>query len=63
MTSKERILTALEHREPDRVPYDLGATTDTGIHHICYRKLLQYTEKEDLIRGASALRFHHHSSS
>jgi uroporphyrinogen decarboxylase len=26
MTHRERVLTALEHREPDRVPIDLGST-------------------------------------
>lgn len=31
MTSRERVLTALDHREPDRVPLDLGGTFCTGI--------------------------------
>lgn len=31
MTSRERVAAALEHREPDRVPLDIGATTVTGI--------------------------------
>ncbi len=31
MTSRERILAALEHREPDRVPVDFGATVVSGI--------------------------------
>ena len=31
MTPRERLLTALDHREPDRVPLDLGATHVTGI--------------------------------
>ena len=31
MTSKERISQAIQHREADRVPYDLSGTTVTGI--------------------------------
>jgi hypothetical protein len=31
MTSRERVLTALDHREPDRVPVDMGGTVMTGI--------------------------------
>jgi len=31
MTSRERVLTALSHEEPDRVPLDLGASVVTGI--------------------------------
>lgn len=57
MTSKERVLTALKHREPDRIPYDLGATIDTGIHHICYRNLLQYMGKEHLIKEEEQTQF------
>lgn len=32
MTSKERVLTALSHQSPDRVPVDFGSTFITGIH-------------------------------
>jgi len=32
MTSRERVRMALEHREPDRVPLDLGASAVTGMH-------------------------------
>jgi len=31
MTSRERVLAAIEHREPDRVPLDLGGTIMSGI--------------------------------
>ena len=31
MTSRERVMAALEHREPDRIPLDLGGTIMTGI--------------------------------
>jgi hypothetical protein len=32
MTSKERIVAALKHQQPDRVPVDFGGTAVTGIH-------------------------------
>jgi len=32
MTSRERVAHALDHREPDRVPIDLGGTAVTGMH-------------------------------
>lgn len=31
MTSRERIIQTLEHREPDRVPRDLGGTESSGM--------------------------------
>ncbi len=40
-TPRERLITALNHREPDRVPIDLGGN-QTGIHRIAYEKLLDY---------------------
>jgi uroporphyrinogen decarboxylase len=42
MTSRERILTALSHREPDRVPYDLGSLGPSGMSIQAYRNLLKY---------------------
>ena len=42
MNSRERILTALDHREPDRVPFDLGGTVVTGIQAKAYQRLRQY---------------------
>ena len=42
MTPRERLLTALDHREPDRVPFDLGSTQVTGIHVVAYRRLREY---------------------
>lgn len=39
MNSRERLLAALDHREPDRVPLDLGSTQVTGIHVVAYRNL------------------------
>ena len=42
MTSRERILAALNHQEPDRVPIDCGAMRSTGIQAIAYNGLKQY---------------------
>ena len=42
MRSKERVLTALNHQEPDRVPFDLSGTVDTGIHREAYANLREY---------------------
>ena len=39
MTHRERILSALAHREPDRVPVDLGGTESSGITGIAYHRL------------------------
>lgn len=39
MTPRERVLAAIGHREPDRVPFDLGSTPVTGIHRVAYAKL------------------------
>lgn len=39
MTHRERVLAALAHREPDRVPVDLGSTRNTGILQAPYTAL------------------------
>jgi uroporphyrinogen decarboxylase len=39
MTSRERVLTALNHREPDRIPVDLSGHRSSGIAAIAYAKL------------------------
>ena len=41
MTPRERVLKALNHEEPDRVPIDLGGN-QTGIHKSAYRALLDH---------------------
>ena len=48
-TSRERVLAALNHKEPDRVPIDLGGN-QTGIHKFAYQNLLDHLGlKEDII--------------
>jgi len=42
MNSRERLLAALNHQEPDRIPFDLGSTQVTGIHVVAYRRLREY---------------------
>ena len=39
MTPRQRILSAIDHREPDRVPVDLGATPSSGISATAYGRL------------------------
>lgn len=42
MTSRERVLTSLNHREPDRVPVDLSGHRSSGIAALLYPKLRQF---------------------
>jgi uroporphyrinogen decarboxylase len=39
LTPRERVLTALKHKEPDALPWDLGGMRSTGIMAIAYAKL------------------------
>jgi hypothetical protein len=41
MSSRERVLTTLNHRKPDRVPLDLGGSAVTGMHVSTVYKLRQ----------------------
>jgi hypothetical protein len=41
MNSRERVTTALNHQEPDRVPLDLGGSAVTGMHVSIVYKLRQ----------------------
>jgi uroporphyrinogen decarboxylase len=50
MTSRERILAAVDHRQPDRVPVDLGSTPSSGISAIAYGKLKTHL---GLVHGAT----------
>ena len=49
MTSRERVLTTLNHKIPDRVPIDFGGN-QTGIHKNAYRNLVRYLGLEEEIR-------------
>jgi uroporphyrinogen decarboxylase len=48
MNSRERVQRALDHREPDRVPFDLGGSVLTSIHIQAYRKLRKYLDLPDI---------------
>ena len=47
MNSRERVLAAINHIEPDGLPVDLGATPSSGISAIAYDQLLQYLPVKD----------------
>ncbi len=42
MTSRERVLTALNHQEPDRIPIDLSGHRSSGIAAMAYRRLREH---------------------
>ena len=42
MSSRERVLAAIRHEEPDQIPVDLGATPSSGISAIAYYNLKQH---------------------
>lgn len=42
LTSRERVMMAVNHRQPDRVPIDLGGHRSSGIMAIAYNKLKKY---------------------
>ncbi|MBI4602205.1 MAG: hypothetical protein HY721_09615 [Planctomycetes bacterium] len=46
MTPRERVLRAIHHQVPDRVPIDLGGN-QTGIHRRAYASLLEHLGIED----------------
>ena len=54
MKSRERVLAALEHRQPDRPPRDLGSTTATGIHPAAYQALKRHLGLEPSWRYQSS---------
>ncbi len=42
MTSYERVKLALDHKEPDKIPFDLGGSVLTGMNITCYKNLRQF---------------------
>jgi uroporphyrinogen decarboxylase len=47
MTRRERVLAAIDHRKPDRVPVDIGAMRSTGITAAAYGRLKEYLGLRD----------------
>ncbi|MEI6424102.1 MAG: methyltransferase, partial [Lentisphaerota bacterium] len=50
MTSSERVLTALRHREADRIPRDLGGTESSGMTACSLSKLQNHLRLESEIK-------------
>ena len=50
MNSRERILSAINHIQPDKVPVDLGSSTVTGISAIAYNNLKRHLKIESKTR-------------
>jgi uroporphyrinogen decarboxylase len=48
MTSRERVLEAINHKQPDKVPVDIGATPSSGISAIAYSNLLKHISMHEL---------------
>lgn len=46
MNSRERILSSLNHKQPDKLPIDLGSSTVTGISAIAYNNLKKHLNIE-----------------
>ena len=47
MNSRQRIATALDHREPDRIPLDLGGMAQSCIHCRAYQNLRRHLDLPD----------------
>jgi len=47
MTSRERMLRAINHKEPDKLPIDCGAMGSTGIMGLAYNELKRYLKIEE----------------
>lgn len=52
MNSRERIFTTLSHKEPDRVPYDLGGFGPTGISLGAYERYLEHQNIPEKAEGS-----------
>lgn len=48
MTSRERVLAAINHQIPDKMPVDLGATPSSGISAIAYSNLVKHIGMPEL---------------
>ena len=46
MLARERVMLALNHQEPDRIPIDLGGSICSSIHRNAYITLKQYLGME-----------------
>jgi uroporphyrinogen decarboxylase len=42
MNSRERLITSINHRQPDRIPVDIGATPSSGLSAVAYHNLIRH---------------------
>ncbi|MDO9086975.1 MAG: uroporphyrinogen decarboxylase family protein [Anaerolineaceae bacterium] len=42
MNSRERIMAAINHKQADRIPIDIGSSMMTGIHQVAYNRWRRY---------------------
>jgi len=54
MIPRDRVLRALRHEQPDRIPIDLGGN-QTGIHKFAYQALIEHLGIEDEIQIVDAV--------
>ena len=54
MTPRQRLLTALNHQQPDRVPIDLGGN-QTGIHKFAYQSLVEFLGLDETVEIMDAV--------
>ncbi len=47
MTSRERVLASINHKQPDKLPLDIGSTPSSGISAIAYNNLMKHLGKDD----------------
>jgi uroporphyrinogen decarboxylase len=57
MTSRERVLLAINHQQPDRTPIDLGATRQSGIAASAYHQLKQRINLHTTTRVVDLIQF------
>jgi len=50
VNSKTRVRLSLQHREPDRIPIDLGTMTVSGIHINAYSELIKSLGRKESLR-------------
>lgn len=48
MNSRERVLNAIAHKEPDKVPVDMGSNPSSGISAVAYSNLLKHLNMNHL---------------
>lgn len=47
MNSRERVVMALNHKEPDQIPFDLASTPVSGISSVAYNNYIKYLGRSE----------------